>query len=128
MRGDGRLGEVRNKRVALLEHANADGENVNDATYNFRMQAQQYACTKLKEAVRAAYAKRTADSGPRGPIILAAVEALPDARLAGDWTKFEQLTEEERKPLRAFLTQMEINYTVDDIDRLLDEQFPSGVR
>ncbi len=98
-----------------------------DDAHNYRDQAQRYACAKLKEVVRAAYAKRTVDSGPRGPIILAAVEALPDARLAGDWTKFDALTDEERKPLREFLTQTEINFTVDEIDKLVDQNFPRKI-
>lgn len=85
-----------------------------DPTHNFRVEAQQYACKKLQEVVRVAFAKRTADSGPRGPVILAAVEALPY-----DWEPFNKLTDEERTPLRKFISQMEINFTADQIDVLL---------
>ena len=101
---------------------------IHDPTHNFRMAAQRYACEKLKEVVRASFAKRTVDSGPRGLVILTAVEALPDSKHAGDWTQFNALTDEERKPLREFLTQMEINYTVDDIDRLVEQNFPAKPR
>ena len=98
--------------------------NDRDPTYNYRMQARDYACGKLKETVRAAFAKRTTDSGPRGPVILEAVEALPDARHAGDWTKFNALTEEEQKSLRAFITQTEVSFTANEVIKLVDENFP----
>lgn len=86
------------------------------------IQGIRIACSKLKAAVRTAYARRTDDSGPRGPVILAAVEALPDTKKAGDWKLFDALTEEERKPLEAFITQNEINAHADAIDKILDEK------
>lgn len=99
-----------------------------DPTHNYRVQARDYALGKLKETVRAAFAKRTADSGPRGSVILEAVEALPDARRVGDWTKFNALTEEEQKPLREFLAQTEISFTANEVIKLVDEKFPDQKR
>lgn len=87
-----------------------------DPTHAFRMEAQRYACGKLKKLVRGLF---TDHGGPRGAIIVEAVEALPE-----NWTKFEQLTESEQKPLRAFLVQTEINYAADDVKRLIDEKYP----
>lgn len=120
----GTVGTIGNVCTPVVEHANIDESDPEavmtyDPTHNFRAQAQQYACNKLQEVVREAFAKRTVDSGPRGPIILAAVEALPC-----DWTLFDALTDDERAPLRKFITQMEINFTADEIDHLIEENYP----
>jgi len=82
-------------------------------------EARHHAVAELKKVVRAAFAKRTENSGPRGPVILAAVEGLPY-----DLVKFNALPDEERLKLEDFIVKTEIGYSANGAIKLIEEKFP----
>lgn len=82
------------------------------------LQGKDVARRRLKELCWAARERRIGASTVSGDAVLAAVDALPDHTL------FYRLSEEQRKPLEAFMLQAEIEHHAAEAAKAIEEHYP----